>query len=611
MGTESFYDCFRWQLRSCNRPTLIQILRSSFLPVTGRKSELVQRILQHVETIIRNQDERAYSAFLLRSPIDWVGCEYEKLVYELLQKCPCLTSNPCAVHAPKASSVGQAPTHGKSNDEPLFSQPVSPEEQVLKALALIKQYQHSPELLDQFHRSILYWQSKIPAESVAKENSNQPNTAANTKSNNISPTTNPNSQGNSPNVTMNGLNPSNGGLKHNLQNSCPQPSEATPSKIQKSVDFTVVRNTENTNSQQPSNSSCFIYPRHSNLVPLTAPIRQECFKDSTQYSVQLSNPSLIPQVSLAHKIFIYRQAEVGSPASVSFSNPPFLTCNGWSFHVANTMIRVTSVLDTPIDITQYLKETHDARIVCRFIPSKEAAARVNGKEQPFFFQIVAAVEDFQSWLNTLIPKSVFTYDAVYRSLLFSFIPSRHQSSRDGDDELCVESREVSLRCPLTLCKLRNPARGINCNHFQCFELESFLDIYLTRSTRPCPICSTDIPLHQLAVDRFVLELIQQVAPDCLSLVFDKSGKWTTVQSRQNAFVVENYECTNCDVIDLTWINFLACVAFLSSHLSTCLLSKPFEGELQFQECPVQHWHWLPMHFLKRELEPLFKGALKW
>ena len=84
-----------------------------------------------------------------------------------------------------------------------------------------------------------------------------------------------------------------------------------------------------------------------------------------------------------------------------------------------------------------------SRINFRFIPSKEAMACVNGKEQSFFFQIVAAREDFNRWLNVIIPTSVFTYAAVYQKFISSFI-----SSRPGCPEgLCMESREVSLRCP--------------------------------------------------------------------------------------------------------------------------------------------------------------------
>ena len=562
MGLAYLNINLKFQLKAFNRPVLVQISRELYLSVSGRKDDLIQRILRHIETVIRNQDERAYDSFIKKCPIDMNGFEYERLVFEILQKCPCAKGLSCSVHGSNGSLPIQTQALTRPNDEPLFTQPVNPEEQVLKALALIKQYQHSPELLDRIHRSIAYWRSLISTGSDSKENTNHlngnkvindnQNLLKNPPTDTATPSskTTTSSQGNPTTQTTNDpaaslLSPLNRNFKHTLENSSSQSSDSTPTKLQKSSNSPSISNSQSIQTQSTAASPSFIYPKHSDLVVLSMPIRQECFKNNAPYCGQLYNPNLFPQITSEHKFFIYRQIE---SSSVPHSKSAFLTCNGWSFHIGSTMIRVTSVLDTPIEITPYLKEAHEARINFRFIPSKEAMARVNGKEQSFFFQIVAAREDFNRWLNVIIPTSVFTYDSVYQKFISSFI-----SSRPGcpDDELCMESREVSLRCPLTLCKLRNPVRGINCKHFQCFELESFLDVYLARSTRPCPVCSVDIPLNQLTVDRFVLELIRQVSPDCLSVIFDKSGKWTTTDAQQNAVVVDNYECTNNEIIDLT------------------------------------------------------------
>ena len=167
----------KWQLKSFHRPDLVQISHELYLSVSGRKDDLIQRILRHIETIIRNQDERAYDAFIKKCPISMKGFEYEKLVFEVLHKCPCVKSLSCSVHGSTVAtpSIAQVPVQAKPNDEPLFTQPVNPEEQVLKALALVKQYQHYPELLDRIHRSIEYWRSQITARNESRENTNHSN----------------------------------------------------------------------------------------------------------------------------------------------------------------------------------------------------------------------------------------------------------------------------------------------------------------------------------------------------------------------------------------------------------------------------------------------------
>jgi hypothetical protein len=44
---------------------------------------------------------------------------------------------------------------------------------------------------------------------------------------------------------------------------------------------------------------------------------------------------------------------------------------------------------------------------------------------------------------------------------------------DDDDVLDVEEGEVyiSLKCPLSIMRLRAPAKGAKCRHAQCFDLQ--------------------------------------------------------------------------------------------------------------------------------------------
>lgn len=59
-----------------------------------------------------------------------------------------------------------------------------------------------------------------------------------------------------------------------------------------------------------------------------------------------------------------------------------------------------------------------------------------------------------------------------------------------------------LRCPLTQERLVEPARGMHCQHLQCFELEAFL---ITAAAMPfqrrwrCPICDTQLRPAQVAI----------------------------------------------------------------------------------------------------------------
>ena len=48
--------------------------------------------------------------------------------------------------------------------------------------------------------------------------------------------------------------------------------------------------------------------------------------------------------------------------------------------------------------------------------------------------------------------------------------------------------KVSLRCPLTFRRIAVPARGHECRHIQCFDLESYLKLNCEKGVWKCPVC---------------------------------------------------------------------------------------------------------------------------
>lgn len=48
--------------------------------------------------------------------------------------------------------------------------------------------------------------------------------------------------------------------------------------------------------------------------------------------------------------------------------------------------------------------------------------------------------------------------------------------------------KVSLKCPITFKRITLPARGHECKHIQCFDLESYLQLNCERGSWRCPVC---------------------------------------------------------------------------------------------------------------------------
>ena len=59
------------------------------------------------------------------------------------------------------------------------------------------------------------------------------------------------------------------------------------------------------------------------------------------------------------------------------------------------------------------------------------------------------------------------------------------NNEDGVEQTAIK---VSLKCPITFRRIALPARGHECKHIQCFDLESYLQLNCERGSWRCPVC---------------------------------------------------------------------------------------------------------------------------
>ncbi len=79
-----------------------------------------------------------------------------------------------------------------------------------------------------------------------------------------------------------------------------------------------------------------------------------------------------------------------------------------------------------------------------------------------------------------------------------------------DTQLAIleDEYKLSLMCPVTKTKIKIPAKGLNCEHLECFDLRPFLELFYLNSAAPsCPICKKPLPQKILRIDSFVEGLL--------------------------------------------------------------------------------------------------------
>lgn len=68
---------------------------------------------------------------------------------------------------------------------------------------------------------------------------------------------------------------------------------------------------------------------------------------------------------------------------------------------------------------------------------------------------------------------------------------------------------VNTRCPLSLWEIDTPVRGIECEHLQCYDANSYVDVNIkirnVEKRWRCPVCSKLARPEDLIVDEFLLE----------------------------------------------------------------------------------------------------------
>lgn len=79
---------------------------------------------------------------------------------------------------------------------------------------------------------------------------------------------------------------------------------------------------------------------------------------------------------------------------------------------------------------------------------------------------------------------------------------------NNSDVICSESR-ISLKDPLSLCRIKIPVRGVNCLHPQCMDLETFLNFSKHCKLWQCPTCMKSLQSEMLLVDYDMKQILQE------------------------------------------------------------------------------------------------------
>lgn len=97
---------------------------------------------------------------------------------------------------------------------------------------------------------------------------------------------------------------------------------------------------------------------------------------------------------------------------------------------------------------------------------------------------------------------------------------------NNDDDVQTISTVLSLKCPLSYCRITIPVRSMYCDHIECFDASSFLMLQQQATTWTCPICNKSLKFDMLAVDEYLYEILQKTSSyDIDEIEISQNGEW--------------------------------------------------------------------------------------
>ena len=104
------------------------------------------------------------------------------------------------------------------------------------------------------------------------------------------------------------------------------------------------------------------------------------------------------------------------------------------------------------------------------------------------------------------------------------IEMRKKAIRDEDLEVGTEV--VSLRDPVTMGRVKVPARGKFCTHIRCFDMNVYLEsVKVPTQKVPCNICDVKISIYDIVIDGYFQDILDKTDQGCDSVTVLPSGEW--------------------------------------------------------------------------------------
>ncbi|KAF2261189.1 zf-MIZ-domain-containing protein [Lojkania enalia] len=194
----------------------------------------------------------------------------------------------------------------------------------------------------------------------------------------------------------------------------------------------------------------------------------------------------------------------------------------------------------PTDITEYVRKVAQYRntVLITYALTQKAigANRLQKFNCSVYLVRKHSVEDLT---KRITQRNVITKQSVINEML----------KRANDPDIVVDSVNMSLKDPISTLRINTPCRSNLCNHNQCFDAESFLQLQEQAPTWQCPVCNKTVSFEGLAVDQYVQEILDSVPKGTDQVTIQPNGEWSQANKPENQTIRNGHSAAQQDDSD--------------------------------------------------------------
>lgn len=207
-----------------------------------------------------------------------------------------------------------------------------------------------------------------------------------------------------------------------------------------------------------------------------------------------------------------------SPKDIAFPAQVELRCNTHNYSGNLRGIKKKAGTTKPADLTPFCTKSIGY--------NNQVSISYAGTDKRFLFSIylvkVASVEELVEKVRT---GQIISKQAVLNEMI----------NKAKDPDIVATSTIMSLKCPLSAMKMQLPCRSTLCNHNQCFDATSFLQLQEQAPQWSCPVCAKNFPFEALVIDQYVQDIIQRTDSSAEQVTVQPDGRWDLGVHANNDF----------------------------------------------------------------------------